>query len=803
MSTFLSRRVVHADVLVPLALIVLPFILFWPHTLALRSWYHQDTQYYFLPYHKLVADTIRAGHLPLWNPYTFAGIPLMADGQTAIWYPPNWLFLVLPTVYALNIVTLAQFSIAGVGMWAFTRRLGLSLAPTTLAALAFMFSGFLTARVVHLSLMAGGALVPWVFWSVERLLQRPGRRGVIIAAGCVALQAVAGHPQVPVYTAVGVAIYVAVDVLQAAWHAGSLRPLWTFFLLAVVYLLGISLAAVQLVPWTAFAALSPRAAGASYEFVTQGSIRGPEWFWWLFPYGRGVLTPGLFGQTALTGTPAMTLWERSAYTGIAPLILCGIGILGCFNPAPTPGVPRQRSWALLAVLVASLLVAAGASTPVGRLVYAVPIMGSLRAYQRAIVISAFAVCAIAGCGAQRLARSTLVTRRRLHWEVRASVFSIGALAGAIVVLANVPILLVLIHRRTEFWQNLRIAAPQTWFQLVLLAASVIALTQARRTAGIWLLVGLVALDLGLYSVSFNPSIRPDELTATPKSVQFLRGDPSQYRIASILTNGWSPVHEVQSQLAISWNIVYHIASLNGFNSLEPRRFTDLLFGTEREDVSYGALDEPRLLQPGNLLLSLLNVKYVLGPPETRLGSPFTRVFTDRDVAIYRNENVFPRAFWAPTVRSATAPAILAALQSGSIDPRQVALVEDMPATVVDSIQSAGVGGPITVTATGPNEVVMHATTSTPRFMVVAEPWFQGWQASIDGQPVTIYRTDYLLRGLAIPAGEHTITFRYRPTSVLVGVVVSGITLLIVVYLLFPSRFTPWHAPSQPESRATC
>ncbi len=180
MSRSLSRNSTHTGYLAPLALALLPFVLFWSHTLAVRSWYDQDIQFYFLPYHQLIVDTLWAGHLPLWNPYAFAGIPLMADGQTALWYPPNWLFLVLPNVYALNIVTLLQFSIAGLGMWSFSRSIGLKSGPAFVAALAFMFGGVLTARVVQISIMAGAALVPWVFWGVERLLQQASPRRLVL-----------------------------------------------------------------------------------------------------------------------------------------------------------------------------------------------------------------------------------------------------------------------------------------------------------------------------------------------------------------------------------------------------------------------------------------------------------------------------------------------------------------------------------------------------------------------------------------------------------------------------------------------
>src|SRR5437868_15543860 len=109
-----------------LVIFLLPFALFWPQTLGQRVFYLHDLQYYFLPYHKLVADTISDGALPLWNPYAFGGIPLLGDGQTALFYPPNWLFFLFSPAYALTLSILLQFSIAGMGTFLYIRALRLS-----------------------------------------------------------------------------------------------------------------------------------------------------------------------------------------------------------------------------------------------------------------------------------------------------------------------------------------------------------------------------------------------------------------------------------------------------------------------------------------------------------------------------------------------------------------------------------------------------------------------------------------------------------------------------------------------------
>ncbi len=100
-------------------------MVFFPVSALWRVFFHGDIHAYFYPYHVLPAALLAHGELPLWNPYAFSGIPLLADGQTALFHPASWLFFVLPAGAALNYSILSQFSIAGVGMFWLLRTLGL------------------------------------------------------------------------------------------------------------------------------------------------------------------------------------------------------------------------------------------------------------------------------------------------------------------------------------------------------------------------------------------------------------------------------------------------------------------------------------------------------------------------------------------------------------------------------------------------------------------------------------------------------------------------------------------------------
>lgn len=797
-------------------LAALPFVVFGAEALGLRVFYHHDLQYYFFPYHKLVRDIAAQGALPLWNPYAFSGIPLLGDGQTAMFYPPNWLFWLLPPAHALTVVVLLQFSIAGVGAFLYARALGLRPAAALVAALAYMFNGFLVVRVVHLSIMAGAALVPWVFWAVERVLQRATAQQLALAAGAVCVQALTGHPQVPIYTAVAVGLYVLVYCVQHRQR--GIRALLPLGWLGGVYVLGYALAAVQLAPWIEFASFSPRAAGASYEFVASQSLNRFDWLLFLFPYGYGGPTRNWMQTTPAWDLPVY-LWERLAYVGVLPLGLALVGVADLRRSrrvdAQANGLQRQRLIALLVVLIVMLLITAGSSTPFGRLVYALPAIGKLRAYARAIAVVCFVVTVLAAFGVERLAR--IRAGRGLD---RAAVIAGAVLVlvvDAVLMIANTvgaqgfpsaeqqPMYKVMLDRSLQLGQ----ANAYMPLILALLSASMLlwlsfGLTRLKTAA----VIGLIAFDLLSFAATFNPTTDPQVFVQVPDSVEFLRRDPDLFRTASFVREDKLMPGEAQAQLAISWAIPYGIEDINGFNSLQPRRYTDFLFGPQIEDVSYGFLNDPQLLAPENNLLSMLNVKYALVqaqsdvvPPQPAPGmliapedAPQTwqRVFGDQYVTIYRNPNPLPRAYFVDRVNVLPdARAILELIKLPTFDPARQALVEGglslQAAAQISPLADATEPATVRVERVSPNELLLHTSTSADRFLVLSEMWFPGWRAELNGQNLPIFRTNYLFRGVIVPAGDHTIRMVYRPASALVGVAITGATGVALVAALVARR----------------
>jgi hypothetical protein len=149
-------------------------------------------------------------------------------------------------------------------------------------------------------------------------------------------------------------------------------------------------------------------------------------------------------------------------------------------------------------------------------------------------------------------------------------------------------------------------------------------------------------------------------------------------------------------------------------------------------------------------------------------------------ALLRNRERPGRAWVAYGASVASSEqAALDRLLSPSFDPRREVILE----APLASVGSAPASDPPTsarVAVVSPTHVEVEAELPRPGILVLSESWFPGWVASVDGAPAEILHADYVLRGVALPAGPHRVRFEYRPVSVRIG---AGLTLLGVCSVL--------------------
>jgi uncharacterized membrane protein YfhO len=158
---------------------------------------------------------------------------------------------------------------------------------------------------------------------------------------------------------------------------------------------------------------------------------------------------------------------------------------------------------------------------------------------------------------------------------------------------------------------------------------------------------------------------------------------------------------------------------------------------------------------------------------------------------YENLHAMPRAWLASEAIALNATESLAAIKTGklpnghSFDPHRTALVETLVALKPQTFDSTASA---TVTTLSATHMEVRTSSANDSFLVTSDAYYSGWRATIDGKETQLYRTDYAIRGLPIPPGQHVVLFDYRPRSLYYGAAISTLAVVILGGLFATSVF---------------
>jgi hypothetical protein len=151
---------------------------------------------------------------------------------------------------------------------------------------------------------------------------------------------------------------------------------------------------------------------------------------------------------------------------------------------------------------------------------------------------------------------------------------------------------------------------------------------------------------------------------------------------------------------------------------------------------------------------------------------------DPDLHVYLNPSALPRVRWVPRVEVIPdADALLRRLAYGDDDLSAVALVEQPPPSGLAEVDGAPHTADVRLVRNDPEDLVIDVDAPRRGFLVVADQYERGWRASVNGVPAPVLRANYLFRLIEVPAGSSRAEFRYRPTSLVLGAILSGTALV--------------------------
>lgn len=764
--------------------VLAPFVVFFKALVGRQLLAPGDGLSVFLPLHVVAARIWSAGEVPGWNPFAFSGSPLLALSQAAVFYPPNLVFVLLPLVAANNVTVVLSFVVAGSGAYALTRHLCQDAAGAAVAGLAFAFSGFMFGHIGHQNMIASAAWLPWVIFGYELLRARTSPLRILVAGGALAMLALAGHPQILLISLLALGIYSAALTIGEG-RSGRGRPIGV---LLVVVGAGLALGAIQILPTAAILPFTDRST-LTYEVATSYSFPLTHLPLLVFPYLFGNNVPVAPFSAGYQG--AWNLTELAGYAGTATLCLAAGGW--------TMWRRDRRALALLVSAAGCLVIALGSSTPVGRLVFELPVYGQLRSWGRYVLVVDLVVAVLAGFGVAALRRGSREDRRR-------------AARGAGLVLAGVAaaaLLIPLVSRLDPFVVdgNTRVLALGLPVLFAAAAWGLSALSiRSTRLMGV-LACTVVVADLllsfgafyewraaGLPPARSEAVLSPERIPSWGR-VPDLPGGVDRFLVASPDPGPVAPYLNVTSAKMLR--------SANGYDPLAPRSYLDAVGG-----MTYlGQITEPGdLWRPGSDILDLLRVSLLLvpdrspAPPSDFAGGPAQAASTP-GVSRYEYQPAVPSAFLVGKVEESTLEEAVAAVRgTRDFDPASTALVDE-PCEQCSSMDRPGQAGSVVVQRHDSGRIKVQVDASAPAMLVVSEAWFPGWTAMVDGESRPVHRVDGLVLGVPVSSGEGVVELVYRPPGFRVGAIVTALSIggLLISHAIWKRRLPSSSSP-EPDAR---
>lgn len=720
-----------------------------------------DSAYVFHPNLIAARRAIRSFELPDWSEQIGAGRPMLASQQTAPLFPTNYVAYVLPFWDSLELTALLKVLLAASGMFLFCRALALDRAPALLGGISFAFSTYFVVWLAHPHTNAY-LLLPWLLLAVHDAVRRPTLLAVAGLAAAVGLALLGGHPPSLLLIGLLVVPYAAFELVLA-----SRRGLCAAFLAAGLAL-GVAIGAVMLLPLFEGLANTIDNSGRGGQALPRSVANA-----FAFPelWGR----PDKF---EVPGGPS-NFQERTGYFGVLPLLLALAGM------TVRPG--RRQVFFAVAGLAAT------------GVVFWQAIAGSLDDLPgfsttntwRCLILIVFCGSVLAAFGLQRLIDADRSERLRMagvmgvvvlavggQWLVRhtESIHVLGDALGQLPVLGDEP----------TGQLAVQLASVLHWLLLGVLAVLLVGITAWRPDWLRWTAAAAVALalvDLVSMGRGYHPAV--DEALVDPPV------PPSVRALQRYVADGSRSMGEGFTYPPnLSQRFLTRDAREHELPAVE--RTHKLWFALGGTGIGSTLQIKTYPIQPGaDRLADAFAVRWLYSPSLAAAPRPGYRPVPGQP-GIVENLDAAPRAWVAHSWRATGGlDSALSAVSAST--SRQL-----LRSPVIEGVRSrsgAARPEPATVTRDDDDEVVLSATASSPGYLVLADSFYPGWKAWVDGEEEKIEPANGAFRAIPIAAGRHEVRFSYESEAVRWGWILSLIGILSTAALAvfafpFGSRASP-------------
>ncbi len=750
-----SQQVTIKDIStwIVLLLFAITTAIFFRDILFGNKFFWDDIAEYYYPFTVFAARQLAQFQLPFWNPYTFSGMPYLADFQAQTFYPPHTmmaLFLkgngMLPAKL-VEMIIIAHFILAQYAMYAYARSRSISSYGSLIAAISYGFCGSLAVRIIHPMVVYHLALFPLILLNFHNGIVEKKIKNTIYAGLLLALAMISGHPQTTSYVVLFLAAYALWNgiamIRSKELTGGAIGGFALRAFLPVIIAGGIT--AIQFLPAQELASLSERTK-ITYEktpensklYASDGSMRLGQIYSSVVAniYGRVSQTDAKANNFYLpnvdeSGSDQHYYWDTAFYFGLAALCL---GIFGL-----SLNWRNRFGGFMLTAIVFAIFYGLGANGFLHRLMFSIPVLGSFRNPGRIMFYVGFGMCLFAGIGFDSLWESTKNSKTQMRLLISCAIPILIAL------LATSGILQGFIDTPEEAISSTK-QEGMTALMLAL-GSGAVAFMAYRKiltpavTGGILVIVCAIDLNIAYSSFSGSKENPAEKFTLTTEmKEQFSIKPPNDiFRVEMR--------HKRGSAMQRNQGVLDNIMLFEGYNPILLQR---------RSPPA----------ENGDLVEDLLGIRYKLDVDTAR-----------QQLAFVERPTYFKRAWmvYQPIVTSDEN--VEKTMQAGGINYRNQVVIERSPTLSMGNLPSDSVRHSVQCLKYTNNEFTYKVTTDKAGILCLSEIWYPAWKAQINGAPTEILRVNYSLRGVEIPAGEHTIMMKYDSDTFKTGMWVSLASLL--------------------------
>jgi hypothetical protein len=705
-----------------------------------RSLYYSDFSVITYPVKSFLAQTLQSGALPFWAPSLDSGTPFMAAFHTGVFYPPSIIFLLPNPTIALNLFYIFHFSLLAMSVYFLSRSWKLSGPAALCSSVTAVLSSFFLSSTMLSNWFLAAVWLPLVFLFFQKSIIEKKVRYFILATFALVCQILAASPELCALT---VLLLLAHSLILTPQDNTPLSLYGRVAALVAMTILALGVSALQLVPTYKLVEHSLREGGLSFEAHSYRSMAFRQLGELLLPKNFDDYFSGSGPQVRIT------TFFISIYAGLIPLLF----LVVAFKFRQQKAV---QFW--LWVFLVGIFLASGSHNPIYEWIYSwVPLMDLFRFPEKFFNISVFALIFLTGYIMDFLVVATQKKEIKLHSVLLPLIFIFIMLVIASIV------------------QPEKNAAGS--FVILLVFCGIYLLFyfgKLRATLFYVSILLLVGIDLAIQGYKVMPTVDNQFYETPPKLLNNIKIEDEYYRVYTGKLNSQAlkgfpnepsiegGYYAAREYLYPYYGMIFDVEYPNGILGIGLELKNPWVWNEWFEKSS--PAQRIRILERSN-------VRYWIDGDSPTVFSKGRPVISSDRLKILKAS--LPRAFMVSGMRQD--PNVLKTYYGESFDPLSEVLLSES----VKFDASPNFSGKVEQVRYRPNHVTINTRQKGNGFLVLMDSYFPGWSVKVDGKEKPILRANHFYRAVQLGPGEHILEFEYFPEGFKLGLVISGISLLLL------------------------